>query len=258
MTETQTLPPPDGLLENINKAEFDLTAYAIVDDSAWVIEPAPAGRDWMDANHGHASKCLPITIANVAGWVIRSPVTFTATWQGGTHKGSTGFVFSDPYERFTSAITDHFGQGIITFNLPWLFKTSRPGVGLRVCGLPNDPRFNVTALEGYVETDWLPFTFTMNWKISKPGVPVTFAKGDPVCFITPATLDFVEAARPVVKRLDDDPEVAAAYREWDDLRRKFNADPTRASGDWQKFYHGSGGLACPPETHRTALKVRPF
>ena len=242
----------------MNTEEFNLTAYTIGDASNWVIEPAPAGREWMNANNGYAKKCLPMTIANVAGWVIRSPVTFTASWSGGENVGTTGFVFHDPYERYSKTITDHFGQGIITFNLPWLFKTSKPGIGLRVSGLPNDPRFNVTALEGFVATDWLPFTFTMNWKISKSRIPVTFAKGDPVCFITPTTLDFVEAAKPQIKWLNSDPEVESAYQEWNALRTKFNADPTRITGDWQKFYHGSAGKISPPDTHKTGVKVRPF
>ena len=44
---------------------------------------APAGRDWMAATPRHfAKRCLPLLIANRAGWLLISRHKFTATWSG--------------------------------------------------------------------------------------------------------------------------------------------------------------------------------
>jgi hypothetical protein len=42
----------------------------------------------------------------------------------------------------------------------------------------------IQPLVGLIETDWLPFPFTMNWIFTRPGT-VKFEKGEPFCFITP-------------------------------------------------------------------------
>jgi len=261
MSEQTSGPPtedPNDILERAGNVEFELVAYTVGDVGEWKLEPAPSDRDWMAANNRHAYKCLPLTISNAAGWVIRSPVTFTATWSGSEAKGSTGIIFEDAYNHYAGAITDHFGAGIVTFNIPWLFRANRPGVALRVSGPPNMPKQNAQPLEGIVEIDWLPFTFTCNTKIIKPGIPVAFAKGEPIAFVSPVSLDLVEAARPRIRPLAADPELAAAYNEWNRLRRQFNADPTRGAGDWQKFYHGATDRYSPPPTHRTSVSIPEF
>lgn len=234
-----------------------LTAYEVVDPGDWTLEPSPAKRDWMAAHRNFAYRCLPLTIANQAGWAIGSPVTFTAVWNGRMEKGAVAFQFEDAYGSYARQITDHFGAGIVTFNVPWLFRTDSPGVGLSVRGLPNAPKFNATPLEGFVETDWLPFTFTMNWKLVRPGVPVTFVKGEPICFIHPHSILPLESIAAVRRPLADDPEALQAYRQWEGSRESFNADPRRDPAEWQKFYH-AGSMAPAPPTHRTAIKAPPF
>jgi hypothetical protein len=75
--------------------------------------------------------------------------------------------------------------------LPWLFRTS-PGYGLALRGLTNEPKENAVALDAIVETDWSPYTFTMNWKLLRGEVPVRFEKGDVVCLVQPFALDLLE------------------------------------------------------------------
>ena len=50
-------------------------------------------------------------------------------------------------------------------------------------------------LEGIIETDWLPMTFTMNWMFTSPGT-VTFKAGEPFCFIMQVKIGNVEAGTP--------------------------------------------------------------
>lgn len=67
----------------------------------------------------------------------------------------------------------HFGSGIITWNLPFIFRTPR-GYGLLVTGPSNCARRGIAPLDGCVETDWLPNGFTMNWKLTEKDLPITF------------------------------------------------------------------------------------
>ena len=233
---------------------MNLTAYALDPDAAkdWPIEPAPLQRDWMEANDRFAYRCLPLTMANQAGWIIRSPADVVATWSGDDAPDAIDFTLLD--EQFAANIVSIFGQGIITFCLPYLFRTP-PGVQLRVAGPPNvdlDPTGIVRPLEGIVETDWLPFTFTMNWKLVRPGCAV-FRPGDPICFLQPLRLDAIEDQEPVIRPLTDDPELAAQYAAWAERRRELMDeqldDPSRWDGDYTKSKQ---------PYHRTKLKLKEF
>lgn len=64
----------------------------------------------------------------------------------------------------------------------YVFRTN-PGWALSIRGCPNTFKPAIVLLEGIVETEWLPFTFTMNWKFTSPG-KVILQKDEPFCFIT--------------------------------------------------------------------------
>src|SRR3546814_13729675 len=63
-------------------------------------------------------------------------------------------------------VSTHFGSGIVTFSLGHLFRTS-PGVNLWIKGPSNRPKDGASPLEGIIETDWSPYTFTMNWQLTR-------------------------------------------------------------------------------------------
>jgi hypothetical protein len=71
-------------------------------------------------------------------------------------------------------------------------------------GGPNRIKDGIHPLDGLVETNWLPFSFTMNWKFTRPGA-VTFAKGEPFCLITMTPSVAIEAVQPVILSMEDDP-----------------------------------------------------
>jgi len=239
-----------------------LTAYVIrKDDPPWPLEPASTRRLWMDKTvAGFAYHCLPLTMANSMGWVIRCPVTFWAEWNGETtHHNSMRLGFQETAHDWPHAIHSHFGLGIITFQLPWLFRTDEKGVGLIARGLPNYFKPNCHALEGYTETWWNPFTFTMNWKIIAPHTPVLFERGDPICFIQPYRPTTVEMFEPEIQELPDHPKLEKEFKKWRRKRDDFNVSTQRGPGDWQKFYQKGEG--CPHAqlpTHRTAVKPKEF
>ena len=71
-----------------------------------------------------------------------------------------------------------------------------------VCGsiVPTMPnRSWAQPLEGIVETDWLPATFTMNWRLTRPNYPVHFEAGDPICMVVPVPRGLAESLVPVAR-----------------------------------------------------------
>lgn len=251
------------LIETAEKAPYSLVAFQVASDKEWEIVSAPVNRDWMEAHNGHAYRCLPLTIANASGWIIKCPVAFTAIWNGGLNKEDITIYMEDPLGEHRRSILSHFGSGVLTFQLPWVFQTNKPGLSLSVRGLPNYFKRNINPCEGIVEIDWLPFTFTMNWKIMDPNIPISFAKGDPICFIQPIQLNTIEAANPSKEPIEIFPDLHSKYLEWEKKRSTFNRTPRPDNKEWQKFYHNGmpredGTTVEPPAHHRTALKLKPF
>lgn len=226
------------------------------------IVPARQERAWMENSpQRFAYRCLPLTVANTAGWELLCPMGFEAEWDGGSDKTSLRIFPDDPAHH--PFATSHFGCGIITIHPGWLFETD-PGVNLLVQGSPNYVRDGVQALTGLVESDWLSFSFTMNWIMTRPG-RVRFEKGDPLCFITlmrPAELTTVQ---PIARKIEQNPPLHKAYIEWRDSRAQFmqglsKQDPDVVKAGWQKNYHlgraPSGALA--PDTHVSKRKMKPL
>lgn len=216
--------------------------------------PSPKTRLWIDVTPNRfARRCLPLVVANQAGWILPTPIEFRVKWNGSPYKGSVEIIPGDPEHPARGWLLDHFGFGIVTFSVPYVFRTP-PGIGLLVRGAPNFWVEGAHALEGLVETDWATMTFTMNWKILAPHTWVTFSVGDPVCFLQPVQLDLVETAVPEVKRISEAPDIEHAYMAWSDARLVFNANPERKPEDWQKDYFLGKGA----ETHRTRVQAAPF
>jgi hypothetical protein len=206
--------------------------------------PARADRDWMDATRERfAYRCIPLSMANASGWEISLPFAFEAAWYGGDDLNTIQFRGSD--QRILHYVSSHFGAGVITFHTGWLFKTS-PGWAVWARGAPNWVKDGIVPLDGLVETDWLPFPFTMNWKFTKPGV-VRFEAGEPFCFITLAPHGLLDEVQPTIATLDDDPKLKAAYEQWSASRKDFGErlakrEESAVAEKWQRTYvQGRGG-----------------
>ena len=146
------------------------------------IVPASPSRDWMNSTSGRfANRCLPLLMANQAGWLILNAATVRVRWHGGDGPDSVE-IDHDSQSWFHP--TSHFGHGVITWNIPFLFRTP-PGFNLLVRGPANQPKHGIACLEGIVETDWTPATFTINWKFTRRRVWATFKAGEPLCFLVP-------------------------------------------------------------------------
>jgi hypothetical protein len=217
----------------------ELVCYRLTRDAP-EIAPARAARDWMDrTDQRYAYRCIPLSIANASGWEVLSPVAFEATWRGDDGHDAIRIRSTEDQGRAARLAASHFGHGILTLHTEHLFRTS-PGWALWVRGSPNAEKRNLAPLDGLVETDWLDFPFTMNWRFTRP-CTIAFEKGEPFCFVTPVPHALLDAVQPVIRDVDVDPALKAAYDLRSTSRNDFNAglkvrDPDIVAQGWQRHY----------------------
>ena len=224
--------------------------------------PAQVERSWMDRTHGgFAYRCLPLNIANAHGWMILNPVPFVAHWTGADDVDAV--VVQPTTAEMPLIASSHFGFGVLTFNVTGLFRTEA-GYDLLATGPFNQPKDGIQPLTGIIETDWAPFTFTMNWKFTRKNMPVAFGRDEPFCMIFPVPRGLIEGVEPEFRTLEDDPEVSAAYRAWAESRRSFNESLKIPGSEaqtekWQKdYFRGTGRFGTTPPDHRTKLRAKDF
>lgn len=168
------------------------------------IRPASNRRDWMDATRDRfAYRCLPLSIANAHGWVLGNEASFEVEWTGGDHPNDLQ-VF--PGEDGEITARSHFGYGILTLQPYALFRTE-PGYNLWVSGPPNSFKDGIQPLSAVVETDWMPYTFSMNWKVTRPNHRIRWEKGEPYCFLFPIQRGVVDSVEPELKQIAEDPDL---------------------------------------------------
>jgi hypothetical protein len=240
----------------------ELVAYALVPDPDVAIVPGPAARAWMEETaERYANRCLPLVIANQSGWLLLNPATVYLTWDGSGGVDGVTIEYDGPPPR--TRATSHFGQGMVTFNLPYLFRTS-PGWNLWVKGPANCPIDGLYALEGVVETDWATATFTMNWRLTRPGLRAVLPAGEPLAMLLPQRRGELEGVRPRVRPLESDEDLEAAYRAWERDREGFlrelpDAGSEAARRKWQKdYYRGRGLDGSSPAHHQVRLRLSAF
>jgi hypothetical protein len=245
-------------------AEDVLRIYRLPSESGYPqIVPATREREWMEvATGGWANRCLPLRIANEAGWFILNDVDFEVEWDGDPGMKSLHFTFSR--EPTGMVPFNMVGYGILSWVPPYLFRTPA-GINLLVRGPANMPKDGITALEGLVEADWLPYTFTINWKITRPGVKIRFVEGEPICFLVPHRRFDAERLEPVLQNISSDQELQLQYRTWHERRLRAKAisgedgaHGSLAVSDQGQYIRGEtiGGVRI--AEHQTKLQVKPL
>jgi uncharacterized protein DUF6065/2-oxoglutarate-Fe(II)-dependent oxygenase superfamily protein len=228
------------------------------------VRPARAKRQWMDDfPDRHAYRCLPLSIANAFGWEVLCPIPVEIRWNGGPAVEDIQVIGLE--ELPGGASVDHFcrsnfSRGIITFHLDYVIETE-PGWGILATGPFNDPKPTATPLAGVVESDWLPYPFTMNWQLMEPGI-TRFEEGEPFCFFLPVPARVLPTTELQIHRMADRPELAARHNQFREARdgfmRRVRAGDREAIKEaWQRHYfvgrHPDGVLA--PE-HLNKLRLR--
>ncbi|MEM1380113.1 MAG: DUF6065 family protein [Pseudomonadota bacterium] len=217
----------------------ELKAYKVQEPAPALI-PGTVKRDWMEATSDRfAYRCLPLNMANVTGWSLTLNAGFDATWNGGGAASDITLAAHETDTDLSHVALSHFAHGVLTFHVGYLFRTS-PGWATWAMGPPNGSKPGIEALSGLIETDWLPFPFTMNWRFTHPGT-VRFEKGEPFCFITLVEPAKLQDVTPEVLSIHDDPALFDEYMTWHRSRTEFNAaieakDPEALRESWQKHY----------------------
>lgn len=148
-------------------------------------------RDWFTS---HFYRCLPLTIGNTYGFILKTQFDFAFQWDGGDSLESINFEFFNDEETLNKLypmITTHFGHGIITIACPFVLRTP-PNVNIMTINPPNFILPNITVMTGVVETDNLRTGFTFNLKIQIPNIKVFVPAGTALAAFVPVPRNYCD------------------------------------------------------------------
>jgi hypothetical protein len=220
-----------------------LFCYALRDFAPKLVAARPQ-RKWMDNfPERHAYRCLPMTIANAHGWEALCPAPIEITWNGGQASSDISIRSLKPMpggwpvEHFCCS---HFSSGVVTFHLHYIFRTEA-GWDLLATGPFNRWKDNTSPLTGIVESDWLPYPFTMNWQFLRPG-RVIFEEDEPFCFFFPVQTRPLIDCDLEIRNLSDDGELTRQHEAFlsdrEEYMRRLDANDAdaRTGGNWRRHY----------------------
>lgn len=240
-----------------------LKCYAL-NEAPHKLAAAKLERDWAEAfPDRHPYRCLPLAIANCYGWQLLCPGPIEIEWNGGIAvsdlkvRALKPLPGSRPVETFCRS---NFSRGIVTFQTDYLFQTPR-GWDLMVAGPVNRPKENAYPLTAIVETYWLPYPFTMNWQILRPG-RVVFEQDEPFCTVYPMQKAPIIELQPEIRRLSENPALhkqATSFRlERDQFLAKLHAgDPEARKQAWNKqYFFGELSDGTKASEHLTKMRLK--
>jgi hypothetical protein len=200
------------------------------------IIPGEPKRKWMDDTKGNAYRCVPLNVANQYGWTVLSPVDFSAEWDGGPSQSSLRVNFLEPVPH--NIASSDFGHGILSIIPDFVVRTSKT-TSLYVRGIPNQIANGLQPLDAIVETDWLPFTFTFNYKFAKPG-KLTIKKDQPLFMFFPIQRGYIDQFETKEVHIQSNQEMYEDYKRYAKLRELQNKGVMEKSKN--KATYGQGRL----------------
>jgi hypothetical protein len=226
--------------------------YVRAGDQPAQVVPSPVARGWYQPWMYH---CLPLAAAGQLGWTVLNPVAFAAVWDGTIDQAGVR-VSSQGHQ-----VSSHFGHGTVTISPGFYVRTS-PEVDLLVRGVPNLPKDGATMLEGLIETDWFDGSFTVNVRLTRPGLVVGWDRDEPLFQLVPYPRGWLERFRPEI--VTAGPDHAAFFEtadRWEHDRLTMMAARRRGEeigfdGQYRRGRRHDGVPA--PDTHRRSLRVPPF
>ena len=239
-----------------------LIAYQNYDYNCQKLVPASRTRQWMDETPGaFAYHCLPLVMANSLGWFVINDVPCEMEWDGTEPADGLKIWPTEPLNDTQKMFMpeSHFGSGVVTFHAEFMFWTEEK-ISLITKGPANMPKHGIQSLEGVIETDWLPYPFTMNWRMTAKNTRVRFERGEPIAQIIPYPSDLISCVEPQILSLESNPELFAKHEDYRKKRTVFN-ERFKYDGDKrQKYYvRGEDSLGNKySENHRTDWKTKPF
>jgi hypothetical protein len=224
------------------------------------LKPARARREWMDAfPDRHAYRCLPLAIANSFGWELLSPCDLRVDYDGGPAAANLRVSAEDDYPLVGHFASSNFTHGILTLHTGYIFRTE-PGWSLLATGPINEARDGMAPLTGLIETDWLPYPFTMNYQLTRPGT-FRIRKGEAFCHIVPMLMEPVEDAEVEILPIETEEGLKPRMEGFAARRGKLLAagvtpDPTAVREAWgREYFKGelADGTSAPRHKHKLRL-----
>jgi hypothetical protein len=238
-----------------------LIAYKTFDYNCQRLVPAARTREWMDNTPGSfAYHCLPLVMANSLGWFIINDIPCEMEWDGTEASAGLQIWPTEELSEMQKHMlpSSHFGSGVVTFHAEFMFCTEKK-ITLITKGPANMPKHGIAPLEGVIETDWLPYPFTINWKMTAKNVRVRFERGEPIAQIIPYPSDLILSVEPEIRSLQSNPELLAKYEDYRKKRTVFNEKFKYHATKRQKYYvRGEDSLGNKYPEHITDWKTKPF
>ena len=103
-----------------------------------------------------------------------------------------------------------------------IFRTP-PGWNLLVTGPINAAKDGIAPLTGIIETDWAPMTFTMNWRLTRPGQWVRFDAGEAIAHLMPVQRGMIGQWEPELVPMRENPDLLDQFTRWSASRDAFHA-----------------------------------
>ena len=145
----------------------------------------------------HAYFCLPLTMANEYGFIVRSLYSFEVLWNGGDRPEDVvcELLLSEQEKHNNidqlQIVKSHFGMGTVTIQNRWTYRTPK-GVNLMTINPPNLFMDGIHHMSGIIETDNLRRDFTFNLKITRPNCQIRIRKGTPIGCIIPYPRNYID------------------------------------------------------------------
>jgi hypothetical protein len=81
-------------------------------------------------------------------------------------------------------------------------------------------------------TWYLPFPFTMNWRITTPNETIKFAAGEPICRVLPYPLELLNDMQIELHDMHEDPAFVQKVKGWEKQRQVDYRNQQKAEQEW--------------------------
>lgn len=203
-----------------------------------VIEPlvGQPNRDWFAISA--FSFCLPLTIANQYGFVVKAAEDITVSWKGDGHDIEVESKNWQKHDAIQPYVSD-FGHGILTLENKFIVRTP-PGVNLMTLQPPNYFIPGIHVMAGVVEADNLRRNFTFNMRVTTLNTKIKIKKGQWLAAFIPIPRHFADMFTLVDASTLFPEEVIS--NELDSVHKlgweRHNTDKGKINGSGRRYFKG--------------------
>ncbi len=129
----------------------------------------PKHKPWWQDNsktRNHINHCLPLAMANSAGFYILSPATFVVEWDGDTQADAVVKVIE---KMPCCEVDNHAAFGSFTIQPGFVPKTRQTGDFILIKGIPNERCTPYQCMEAMIEAWWSPAKFGLVFLLNQAG-----------------------------------------------------------------------------------------